>query len=96
MQLVRRDRLVLSGSDPLVDDVAMAALLKALQQAAEATQKAALRLVRDRCSGRGRRSWGAATKKISEAARSGSACGKKCGRCDHQRFGEVSSRNGGA
>ena len=44
MQLIRRDRLVLSGSDPRVDDVTMPILLKALQHAAEATQKTALRL----------------------------------------------------
>jgi hypothetical protein len=43
MQLIRCDRLVLSRSDPRVDDVAVSALLKALQQAAEATKQAPLR-----------------------------------------------------
>ena len=36
MQLIRRDRLVLSGPDPRIDRVTMTVLLKALQQAAEA------------------------------------------------------------
>lgn len=60
MQLIRRDRLVLSGSDPRVDDVAVPALLKALQQAAEATQEAALRLAGGRCAQRVQRSGSAA------------------------------------
>jgi hypothetical protein len=37
MQLIRHDRLVLSGADPRVDDVAVPALLKTLQQPTEAT-----------------------------------------------------------
>ncbi|MGC2200728.1 MAG: hypothetical protein WA633_11365 [Stellaceae bacterium] len=37
MKLIRRDRLVLPGPDLRINDITMAALLKALQHAAEAT-----------------------------------------------------------
>ena len=52
MKLVRRDRLVLSGPDPRIDNVTMPALLKALQHATETAQGTALRL-----TGCDRRSW---------------------------------------
>jgi hypothetical protein len=60
MQLVRRDRLVLSRSDPRIDDAAVPALLKAQQQGAEAAQQAPLRLARAWCR-RTRRRSGSAT-----------------------------------
>jgi hypothetical protein len=44
MKLIRRNRLVLASPDPRIHDVTVTALLKALQQAAEAAKKSALRL----------------------------------------------------
>jgi hypothetical protein len=44
MKLIRRNRLVLARPDPRIDDVTVTAFLKALQQAAEAAKKSALRL----------------------------------------------------
>jgi hypothetical protein len=44
MKLIRRNRLILASPDPRIDNVTVTALLKALQQAAEAVKKSALRL----------------------------------------------------
>jgi hypothetical protein len=73
MQLIRRYRLVLSGSDPRIGDLTVAALLKALQQAAEAAQKTALRLTGydwggRRCGWRGLRGGSSPPEETSEAA----------------------------
>jgi hypothetical protein len=95
MQLIRCDRLVLSRSDPRVDDVAVSALLKALQQAAEATKQAPV--FRGGCwwTRRRRRRGRTAPEQISQSAPSRCTSGEKRGRRYHERFGEASSGNGG-